>query len=160
MQPIEFKSAPETMPAIEPQDMPTVQAAGGAESWGSDDVQITGATPELEEFANDSLEAWADYYRGISQGSYAKHAYSINLYGEDSWRNFLTIDSPRPGELVANLDGFLSEELIDVLADQVACKMSETVKGIEILQLNSTKPNANGFTYFGGWASSDGCADY
>ena len=56
---IEFKAAPETMPAIESADMPTPST--GPASWDPKTLEYVGASDDLEALARKSAQAVHDY---------------------------------------------------------------------------------------------------
>lgn len=59
MQPVEFAAAPETMPAVEPQDMPSPSV--GFASWNTNDIEYFGASSDLEKNAHDSAKAVQEF---------------------------------------------------------------------------------------------------
>lgn len=56
---IEFKAAPETMPAVEAADLPTPST--GPASWDPENLEYVGASDDLEALARKSAQAVHDY---------------------------------------------------------------------------------------------------
>lgn len=113
-QPVEFKAAPPTTPAIEPEDMPAPKIDGA--SWDASNVEYFGESAALEELARNSAQgvrAYADENpdTAVAQLSLVKAA------------------SEHPGDVSFSVSNDLSGEQLKQAAKATACAVVAEVPG-------------------------------
>lgn len=113
---IEFKAAPETMPAVEAENLPTPST--GPAAWDPEKIEYFGASDDLEALARESAQA--------------VHRYSEE--NPDSLTAGLAIvkaSSEHPGNIEFRISNDLSGGQLKQTAKATACAIAEVVPGTD-----------------------------
>lgn len=113
---IEFKAAPETMPAVEAADLPTPST--GPASWDPEKIEYFGASDDLEALARESAQAVHDY----SEENPDSLAAELSI---------VKATSEHPGNVEFRISNDLSDAQLKQSAKATACAIAEVIPGTE-----------------------------
>lgn len=113
---IEFKAAPETMPAVEAADLPTPST--GPDSWDPENLEYFGTSNDLEALARKSAQAVHDY----SEENPDSLAADLSL---------VKASSEHPGNVEFWISNDLSAAQLKQSAKATACSIADMVPGTD-----------------------------
>ncbi|WIV44547.1 hypothetical protein [Glutamicibacter nicotianae] len=109
-QAIEFEAAPETMPAIADEDIPT--PSNGPDSWNPESIEYFGASAELEASARETAQAIHDYSEENPDTPVAQ-------------LSLMRASAKRPGNIELRISNDLSAAQMKQSAKATACAIAE-----------------------------------